>query len=216
MSNELYRRWYIDNKPASGLLPGVNGGYTDNVVSQWLMSPPDKLLLEIRDKIDDFPRQLNPLTCDANMLDYLSAMFGYTGEYWDRTWPESAKRQLLAQAFPLIWPRKGTSLVLSFILNLFDIKHIIQEGESFIVGRNVIGDPLGVIAWDYKILLPYKYYATPVETLTRRIDYLFGPCWCTRELVFSTEFFNTYQILGFLAGDNFNLLSSDYSDAFTI
>ena len=216
MNSELYRRWYIDNKPASGLLPGINGGYTDNPVSQWLMAPPDNLLVEIRDTIDDFPRQLNPLLCDEDMLDYISTMFGFTDSYWDRTWPVAAKRKLLSQAFILIWPQKGTSLVLSFVLDAFDIKHIIQEGQSFIVGRNVVGDPIGAIAWDYKIILPYKYYATSIETLARRIDYLFGPCWCSRELVFSTEFFNTYQVLGFLDGDNFNLLSSDYQDAFTI
>jgi|694.fasta_scaffold01920_16 phage tail P2-like protein len=216
MTTEVYKRWYIDNKPASGLLPGINGGYTDNEISQWLMAPFDRTLVEIRDKIDDYPRQLNPLTCDPIILDFLAPMFGFTDQYWSTTWNVNTKRSLLNNAFSLIWPKKGTSLVLSFVLNAFDIKHIIQEGQSFIVGRNVVGDPLGTISWDYKIILPYEYYATPKEVLTKKLDYLFGPCWCSKEVVYSSDFFITYEVLGFLNQDNFVLLSSDHTDAFTV
>ena len=74
-----YRRWYIDEEPVFGLLPGVNGGYSENEVARWLCGPWDQLKLGSRDVIDDLPRQLDPLECDAEWLDYLAGLCGFTG-----------------------------------------------------------------------------------------------------------------------------------------
>ncbi|WP_194026579.1 phage tail protein [Nodosilinea sp. LEGE 07298] len=206
-SNPVYERWYQQSRPAYGLTPGVNGGYSENSAADWLTRPVDDLFIELRDKVDDLGRQLNPLTCDAIWLDYIAGFCGFTGPYWDKNWAVQAKRTLLSNCFSLIWPLKGTSRALSFVLNAFDIKHIIQEGTSFIIGVDEVGDELGVVAWDYTILLPNDYYKTEKETLARRLDSLFGPCWCTKKIIFSNEFFRTFEVLGFTANDQFTLFS---------
>jgi hypothetical protein len=209
MTNPVFQRWYIDERPVYSNTPGVNGGYSENTVADWLTQPVDDLFIEIRDKVDDLGRQLNPLTCDEEWLDFIAGLCGFTGRYWDKKWNVQAKRTLLNASFSLIWPFKGTSRVLSFILNAFDIKHVIQEGTSFIIGVDEVGDEIGFVAWDYTILLPNEYYKSEKETLTRRLDSLFGPCWCTKKLVFSNEFFRIFQVLGFSENDQFTLFSPD-------
>ena len=196
-------------------MSGVNGGYSENEVARWLCGPWDQLKLGSRDVIDDLPRQLDPLECDAEWLDYLAGLCGFTGPYWDRDWPVGAKRKLLDQSFNLIWPYKGTSRVLSYVLIAFDIQHTIQEGSSFIIGVDEVGEELGLIAWDYTIVLPYSYYRTEKEALTRRLDRLYGPCWCTRRIVFETNFFETYEVLGYTEDSQIVLLSPEVGVALT-
>jgi hypothetical protein len=150
--NPVYSRWYIDENPVSGLLPGVNGGYSENDVTRWLTSPWDSLYLKVRDDIDNFSQQLNPETCDEEYLDFLAGLCGFTGVYWDRNWDVGAKRKLLTRSQDLIWRYKGSSIVLSYVLNAFNIKHLLQQGESFIIGIDEVGDEIGVVAWDYKII----------------------------------------------------------------
>ena len=108
----------------------------------------------------------------------------------------------------LIWPYKGTGRVLSYVLNAFDIRHILQEGSSFIIGEDEVGEALGFVAWNYTILLPDAYYKKEKETLARRLDLLFGPCWCSKSVEFSNQFFKVYEALGFMEEGAFTVLSA--------
>lgn len=212
-SNQTYIRWFEEKRPVKGLLPGINGQYTQNEVVDWLTAPIDADLQRLLEFFNNYGDQLNPLTAANEYLDYAAAFCGFTGEYWDRDWPIEAKRQLLSRAFSVIWPFKGTATALSFVLDSFRILHIIQQGESFIIGRNVVGDPLGSIAWDYKIILPDYYFQTPTARLAERLDFLFGPCWCTKEIIYDNEFFRTLTVLGFEDDWGFNFFSTDVSQA---
>lgn len=202
-----------DGRPVFNRLPGVNGGYSDNEVADWLTRYWDELLTTLSLGVDDVPRQIDPLTCDVFWLDFLAIPTGWVGLYWDTTWPESAKRLLLAASLDFIWPRKGTREVLSFVLNALAIEHVIQEGESFLIGRNEVGDALGEVAWDYTIVLPTRYQNTPVEREARRIDSLFGPLWCSKRLVFSDDLFRTLEVVGYRGGGDFVLVSPDTNEA---
>lgn len=206
-SNTTYQRWFEEERPVKGLLPGINGKYTENLVADWLTQPSDNLLIGLQNLFLAYGEQLNPLTASAEYLDFAASFCGFTGQYWDRNWPIEAKRQLLLLSFELIWPRKGTAEVLSYVLNAFGILHIIQQGESFIIGRNVVGDELGTIAWDYTIILPDYYYQTPNAKLTEKLNFLYGPCWCTNDIIYDNNFFNTYEVLGFVDDFGFNFFS---------
>jgi len=190
------KRWQT-GRPLLNSLPGANAQYTDNAVANWLTAPWDNLFMKSHFHISDLARQLNPTTCDANWLDFLAGLTGFTGEYWDTLWPTPAKRKLIESAFALLWPSKGSIACISYVLTAFDILHIIQEGNSFIIGSSQVGDVLGTVAWDYKILVPTTYYGLPVIDLITKLDNLFGPCWCTKEIVYDSEFFRRLQVLGF-------------------
>jgi hypothetical protein len=146
----------------------------------------DELLISLKTKVDDLPRQLNPLLCDANWLDFLAPLCGFTDEYWDSTWKASSKRLLLANSYTLIWRDKGSKEVLSFILNALEISHDIWTGSSFILGTSRVGiNSLGVAAWDYKILLPSQYNLDGYEfKLANKVNRLFGPLWCRSEVTY--------------------------------
>jgi hypothetical protein len=92
------------------------------------------------------------------------------------------------------------------VLNTLGIKHVIQQGSSFIVGVNVIGDPLGAIAWQYDIVLPTNYFDTKESRLTIKIDELFGPCWCNARVLYDDDVFASK---GFLELDINTLLDVD-------
>ena len=203
------QRW-ATGRPLLNILPGINGQYSSNEVADWVTKPWDNLFIDTKGKIENLPNQLNPEVCDEEWLDYIAGFCGFTGEYWDKNWPVAAKRALLKESFNLIWPKKGSLGVLSYVLTAFDILHIIQEGNSFIIGVDEVGEPLGLIAWDYDILLPTQYYGTPTADLTSRLDSLFGPCWCTKEIIYDNTFFRDLEVLGFPGGTTgFNLFSPD-------
>lgn len=199
-----YEAW-SSGRPILSRLPGINGGYSENAVAEWLTDYPDRILLETKfNAIDDIPRQLEPLNCDEDWLDYLAILYGFYGDYWDRNWKADSKRILLYRAYDFIWPNKGSKEVLSYVLSALEIRHLIVQANSFIIGIGQVGDPLGYNAWEYDIYLPSEYFDKPEEFLTRKINDLYGPCWCRSRVLFNDEFFNTYNIL---ATEDGNLLS---------
>lgn len=189
-----YERW-IRSRPVLDSLPGLNEGYSGNVVADWLTAAPDELLTGLKAKLDGLDRQFSPLDCDESWLDYLSALCGFHGPYWDRAWPISSKRRLLASSFNLIWPNYGTSKTLSFVLTALGVSHSIREGQSFVIGRNKVGDPLGAIAWDYVIILPSSSFNSASAKLAEKINRLYGPIWCTSQIIFDDTFFATPEYL---------------------
>jgi len=200
-------------RPILNNLPGINGGYSDNDLSDWLTDYWDNLVVRLKVGVDDVPRQIDPLTCDERWLDFIAIVTGWVGLYWDVTWPVAAKRTLLANSLDFIWPEKGSSGVLSFVLTALSITHEIQQGESFIIGRNEVGDELGEIAWDYTIVLPTAYQNTPVAQEAARINDLFGPLWCSSRIVHDDALFRTLEVVGFIEGGEFVLFSPGPNDA---
>lgn len=186
---------WSNGTPIYDRLPGINGGYK-NDVSQWLTIYFDENIINLNALMDNFNEQLDPETCDAKYLDYLAGLFGWSGEYWSTTYPEQTKRALLANSFSLIWPQKGSKNVLAFVITAFGIPNVIQEGDSFIIGVDEVGDELGEIAWTYRIILPSQYFKSPEEALVRKLNALFGPIWCASDIIFDDNYFGTFDIIG--------------------
>lgn len=170
-------------RPIFSRLPEVyrENSLADNLVIYW-----EELLISNKDKIDDLPRQLDPTTCDANWLDFLAPLCGFTGQYWDISWPVASKRLLLSNSYTFIWTSKGSREVLSFVLNALNIQHKIVTGDNWILGTSRLGiDTLGNAAWEYQILLPTFYKLEgPEFKLTARINRLFGPLWCKSQILY--------------------------------
>ena len=181
-------RW-AGGRPVREALPGMNEAYQTQV-GDWLTEFSDSVL--IRSKfivVDDGERQVDPLSCDVLWLDLLAPLCGWYG-YWDESWPETSKRQLLANSYTKVWPYHGTSGTLSFVLNTLGITHVITQGESFIIGRNEVGDALGEIAWQYDIVLPTSLFQSDEARLARRINRLFGPLWTKSQIIFDDSYFS--------------------------
>lgn len=192
-----YSAWVVSQRPIFSRLPQV---YQDNEIADWLTSFWDQLLVDVKAKYDDLPRQLNPLTCDPEYLDFLAPILGWTSEVWDKDWPVNSKRQLLANSYTLIWPDKGSQRVLSFILTALEVDHDIEITGSFRLGISEVGDELGLIPWDYTIYLPDYYKNQPQEALTQKINSLFGPVWCDSRILFEEERFLTTKVIATESG----------------
>lgn len=173
-------------KPISSRLPEV---YQENEVAEYLTQFWDELLVGTKLKIDDLSRQLNPLECDENWLDFLAPLCGFTEVYWDKTWGAGAKRLLLHNSYSTIWPNKGSKEVLSLVLTCFNIQHLITSRGDFIIGSSSVGDALGTSAWEYIIYLPTIYRNKTQQKLTEKLNILYGPCWCSTEIIFNNSVF---------------------------
>ncbi|MBD2168071.1 hypothetical protein H6G04_27170 [Calothrix membranacea FACHB-236] len=190
---QTYQAWVVEKAPIFSRLPEV---YRDNQVTGYLTTFWDELLIATKDKIDDIPRQLNPLTCDANWLDFLAPLCGFTGIYWDKNWLESHKRNLLFNSYTKIWNNKGSRECLSTVLRCFDIAHEIASKGDFIFGQSKLGvDPLGRSSWEYVIYLKELYRDTPVVNLVNKLNTLFGPCWCRSEIQFNDSVIKDYLLV---------------------
>jgi hypothetical protein len=209
---DTYTSWTIEKRPIYSRLPDCYKEDEDNI-ADWLTDYWDKLLLDSKAKIEDIPHNLDPLTCNEKWLDYLAVLSGWIGEYWDTKWSVESKRILLSNSYTLIWANKGSTNVLSFVLLALGVRHFIKSGSSFLVGYSVVGDRIGSIAWDYDILLPNDYYKTDIEILTRKINKLFGPCWCRSDVIFDDSKFNNYQLY---ALENGTVLSPQIPQAFQL
>lgn len=183
--DSTYERWKA-GRPVHESLPEV---YHENPIADWLTDYPDQVLQGLKVMATEVaPLQVNPDTCEPEWLDLLSSLCGWYG-YWDVSWPEASKRRLIKESYTTVWPNYGTAETLSFVLTALGVTHLIQQGESFIIGRNVVGDPLGAIAWTYDIILPTALFDTKEYNLTVRINELFGPCFCKSRILFNDEYF---------------------------
>ncbi|BAY23706.1 hypothetical protein NIES2100_34980 [Calothrix sp. NIES-2100] len=190
---QTYEAWVVEKAPIFSRLPEV---YRDNPVTGYLTIFWDELLISTKGKIDDIPRQLDPLTCDANWLDFLAPLCGFTGIYWNKNWLESHKRNLLSNSFTKIWNNKGSRECLSTVLRCFEIAHEIASKGDFIFGRSKLGeDALGNSSWQYIIYLKTIYKDTPVVSFVEKINTLFGPCWCKAEIKFDDSVVRDYLLV---------------------
>lgn len=189
---DIYQAWST-GRPIFQRLPEC---YRDNNIADYLTQFWDSLLLQEKARVDDLERQLNPLTCDSNWLDFLAPLCGFTGKFWDKNWNDYAKRNLLASAYTLIWCNKGSKDTLSLVLSCFQIPNVISSKGDFILGSSQVGiEPLGSAAWEYTIYLQSNSNNPQTVSLVKKLNKLFGPCWCKSHIEFNDSLISEYLVL---------------------
>jgi Phage tail protein (Tail_P2_I) len=179
-----YEAWNT-RKPAQSRLPGFsNKTKTDPLVAA-IVSYWDNFLIYQKTQVDLLRDQnLNALECEPEYLDFLAPLHGFSGQFWDRNWPISAKRKLIDGAFKIIWKRQGSEDSIHYVLNCFDILNQVVTVNDFLVDISEVGDPIGDLAWRYNIYLPTQYENTPIEKQVQNLDYIFGVGYCEKFIIF--------------------------------
>lgn len=194
-------------KPLSERLPKLNGGY-DNDISDWLTGFWDEFLCDTKDKVFEIPeRQLNPLTCDENWLDFLALLLGWDNTHWLKKWSIESKRLLLARSLDFIWERKGNIEVINYVIRSLKLKVIILEVGSFVIGTNLVGDPIGSNPWIVKVLMPTSYQ---FDSILKEVEFIldrFLPCWLKRIYVWTDQPFSDSELL--IVGSDNEVLSEN-------
>lgn len=186
---------WVDALPMTGNLPEV---YRENEVAQWLSTPWDKFLYGLKAKIDEiFLRQLDPETCDHEWLDYLAALSGFVGDYWDARWDEGIKRTLIKQGLGFLWVRRGTRGVLDFVLKLFlGNQFDIWTESEFRADVTPLDAELGEPEFRYFIRLPLTFLRGGEEfRLAERINRLYGAFYCDSEVIYD-GFYADFSTVG--------------------
>lgn len=107
-------QWH-DGRPIFARLP--LDGYQNNEAVDALTVWVDEKIISKAEQLQDFyTNYLNPDTCLSEALDYLAYLVGLSGEYWDKSWSDPVKRTFIKSAHPLLWSKRGTIDVISFIL----------------------------------------------------------------------------------------------------
>ena len=184
-------------RPIYHRLPAESEAYQGNPLVDAITNPYDALLMAWKASIDNFDRDfLDPDTCRSDVLDWLAQLCGFTGEYWDPTWTDAQKRELIRKSHLFIWPYKGTQILLEWLLGLFEIQARIYLIGQFLVGVNVVGDQIGGELLRYWILLPLEYRRTS-ETwaLTERFNRLYMPCFAESRVCYE-RFYVGFSVVG--------------------
>lgn len=188
-------------RPIFERLPKLNGGY-DNDISDWLTGFWDELLCDTKDKVSEIPtKQLNPLTCDENWLDFLAQLLGWDRKHWLKKWSVESKRLLLSRSLNFIWERKGNLSVINYVLKSLKLKALVLEVGSFIIGSDTIGEPIGSNPWIVRILMPTSYQ---FDSVLKDVEFIldrFLPCWLQRIYVWTDRPFSDIELL-IVGGEN--------------
>lgn len=169
--------WVDEQRPIYARLPKINQRYQaenpenpTNWITRWF----DELLVQTKTTLDDLPRQLNALTCDEEWIDFVAYLGGFTGEYWDKSWPLGSKR-LIASEANWIWSNKGTRQVLEYLFAALNLDVTIWAGEQFYPDVTPLPAFLGEPTYQYWAIVPITYLRTsPEYRLADRINRLFG------------------------------------------
>jgi len=193
-------------RPIYSRLPNRNGIY-ENDTSDWVTAFWDAKITELRTKIDDIKtRQINPLICDPEWLDYLSVIYGWNSKHWQKSWAVESKRLLLSRSLDFIWERKGNREVLVYVLESLNLKAKVIDVGDFIIGVNPVGDELGVNTWKVKIIMPTVYEFINELEAVKYIVLRFAPCWIEIFYIFDDSFFTVAELLeitdSVVLGDN--------------
>ena len=204
MSNSIaspIKEAWDSGRPVYSRLPSqLNAGvYLDRepAIPDWLTAFWDALFVQTRATVDDIPRQLNPLTCDAIWLDFLAPLFGWDAKYWDKTWSEAGKRALLSNSYSGvdIWRNKGTLDTAHFVLSAVGIRNILVVQGDFVIGENLIGDRIGSLPWEYSAIFPLSYRGGNKHRAALHLLSLFVPCYLIQNIAFSYELFIVDELL---------------------
>lgn len=169
-------------------------------VALWLTKFWDDLLIEQRGNVDNLYRDVfDPLTAKPENLDWLAQLAGYTGEYWDSSWTDTQKRQLIKRAYDYVWINKGTKQLLEWLIELFDLDAVIYSPGEFILGETPLGSPIGGEPFKYLINVDFRgagYLRTSPEwKLLEKLNYLYGTAYSESKVVY-TKFILGYSHLG--------------------
>jgi hypothetical protein len=182
-------------RPIYDRLPNRNGGY-ENDPTDWLTSFWDSLFVETKTRVDDIPdRQIDPLRCDEDWLDFLAVLFGWDSEHWQKDWSVSSKRKLLSRSLDFIWERKGSRDVLVYVLDSLEIKNRVMVRGDFIIGTNAVGDLLGANPYEFDVILPTAYKNSSQFPLVRYIVRRFAPCWLEAHYRFDDTPFRVSELI---------------------
>lgn len=171
--------WIIDKRPIYSRLPQISQRYNGEDFenpSQWITRWFDELLVATKATIDDLPRQLNALTCDADWIDFVAYLSGFSGEYWDKSWSMATKRAIACKS-NWIWSNKGTQAILEYIIAAVGLSAVIWLGEGFVIGESIIGETtLGEPEYQYFIQVPFLYDRDGAQfRLAEKLNRLYGP-----------------------------------------
>lgn len=98
-------------------------GYQDNQVADVLTQYPDSKLSTSKELLEAWHLELDPDTAQSRSLDFLAYLVGLSGQYWDVSWSNPVKRDLIRVAHPVLWSKRGTQETIETILNIHQIKH---------------------------------------------------------------------------------------------
>ena len=161
--------------------------YQNSSPANWFTEPWDKVLIDTKLQGDDFyTNYLNPSTALESVLDWLAQFCGFTGEYWDSSWPVSIKRTLIQESYQRIWPQKGSRELLEWLISTFSLQAAVYIPGEFLAGVSRAGDTLGSdTGLVYYIRLPLLYPRTSTEWLTvENINQLYGPVYAKSRVMY--------------------------------
>lgn len=205
----LQDSWAVQ-RPIYKRLPGESQAYykdpdpdfydpvTDPPIADWLTQWPDAELIKAKGLMDDFYFDyLNPVTCREDALDWLAQFAGFTGEYWDTSWPTEAKRALIANAYTFIWENKGSRAVMEWMIALFDLNASVYTVGVFLAGISKAGDTLGGRPLEFYLLIPgITYLRTSAEwALLEKLRVLYSPVYCKTQVCYD-KFYAGFSVAG--------------------
>lgn len=157
-------------------------GYGDNEVAEWLTKPFGEIVygayLVVKSFYNNASRTVNPPWLD--MAGVSQGFFSYG--FWDRSWPNSVKQQLLYHS-QTIWQNIGTESTLRLVSRIFGMElNLWLGGAPFTTefgetGSRLDIDPLPLGGGDYGFLtLPLQVERGSKDWVAAdRILYYFTP-----------------------------------------
>lgn len=146
--------------PLGQTLPGL---FQEDELTQELTRAFDQVLAPILATVDNFPAYLDPLLTPPDFLDWLA---GWVGILLDETWPDEARRELLARAMEL-FSKRGTVAGVAEQMQIFtggQVEIVESGGVSWSVtpGGSPPGDP------GFTLLV--RVTAAPAKMDPRRVE----------------------------------------------
>lgn len=193
-------------RPILHRLPGLNEGYDHDdptsspypPVSDWLTVFWDELLIQTKEKFEAFyANYLNPATALPENLDWLAQLCGFTGDYWDTSWPVATKRKLIARSYDFIWPNKGTRAVLEFLYGeAFGLQARVYILGEFRADITTVPGLVGGETLRFFVLVPLTYLRTSIAwALVDRLRRLYSPVYVD-SLVAYESFYAGFSLAG--------------------
>lgn len=145
-------------------------------ISRWLTRPYDELACELRAEIEGFyVNFLDPETARPTVLDWLAMHLGFTGEFWDASWPDSVKRAILGIA-DAIWSGAGSVEVLNDILEALEVPTCTDVFPFNTTGHEIYRLPwlradIGTTDFAYRYENTQVWVRMPFETTVRGDEY---------------------------------------------
>ena len=178
--------WQL-NRPIYLRLPDESGAYQGNEIVDAITTPWDEQIVDIKNTLLNFNGDfINPETARVDTLDWLAQLSGFTGEYWDKNWDTSIKRELIKNSHTKIWTHKGTVILLQYLLDLFGLDAEVYAENVWFIGITAIDSPVGGrnLYYAIKLFVPgeenRQFYTRNSKEwkLIERLNRLYMPCWC--------------------------------------